>query len=93
MQGERSLPRVVDRRYDLLALEWVQRPERATAWGMQRGRAASPLAKMCCSTTHILRALLSAILTLRRLFSGYTRLSKPRHPSAKEVAVVGLVNP
>lgn len=43
VQGERSLPRVFDRRYGLLVLKWAQRPERATAWGMQRGRAAVPL--------------------------------------------------
>jgi len=48
VQGERSLPRVIDRRYGLLALKWVQRPERATAWGMQRGRAAVPLPRWYC---------------------------------------------
>jgi len=47
-EGRLQALRVVDRRYDLLAQEWVQCPDGATAWGMQRGRAASPLAKMCC---------------------------------------------
>ena len=55
MQGERSLPRVIDRRYDLLALERVQYPERAMAGGMQRERAAGSLAKIRCTTPHILR--------------------------------------
>jgi len=35
-----------DRRYGLLALAWVQCPYRAIARGMQRGRAASPLAEV-----------------------------------------------
>ena len=60
VQGERSLPRVVDRRYDLLALERVQRPDRATAWGMQRGRAAAPLPRWFCTTKHILRVRTNA---------------------------------
>ncbi|NCO04094.1 MAG: hypothetical protein GW903_07890 [Alphaproteobacteria bacterium] len=47
--------RVIDRRYDLLALTWAQCPERATAWGMQRGRAAVPLPRWFCTTKHILR--------------------------------------
>jgi hypothetical protein len=55
VQGERSLPRVIDRRYGLLALERAQCPDRATAWGMQRGRAAAPLPRWFCTTKHILR--------------------------------------
>jgi len=46
VQGERSLPRVVDRRYGLLALKWGQSPARAKAGGMQRERAAGSLAKI-----------------------------------------------
>lgn len=53
-ESEVSL-RGIDRRYGLLALEWVRYPGRAMAGGMQRGRAAGSLAKMCGTTTHILR--------------------------------------
>ena len=54
VQGERSLPRVIDRRYGLLALKRVRHPERAMAWGMQRGCAAAPLPRWFCTTKHIL---------------------------------------
>ena len=37
--------RVIDRRYDLLALQWVRHPGRAMAGGIQRERAAGSLAK------------------------------------------------
>src|SRR3546814_16526942 len=40
----------------LMALKWVQCPGRATAWGMQRGRAAAPLPRWFCITKHLLRA-------------------------------------
>src|SRR3546814_15394712 len=39
-----------------MALKWVQCPGRATAWGMQRGRAAAPLPRWFCITKHLLRA-------------------------------------
>ena len=45
MQGERSLPRVVDRRYDLWLWNGFNALEEPLAEGMQRGRAAGPLAK------------------------------------------------
>ncbi len=54
-EGRLQALRVIDRRYDLLALEWVQYPGRAKAGGMQRERAAGSLAKMRCTTPHILR--------------------------------------
>lgn len=55
--GEANLQalRVVNRRYGWMALEWAQCPGRATAWGMQRGRAAAPLPRWFCITKHILR--------------------------------------
>ena len=54
-EGRLQALRVIDRRYDLLALERVQYPGRAMAGGMQRERAAGSLAKMRCTTPHILR--------------------------------------
>tara|TARA_R110002124_G_C8972718_1_gene515354 strand:- start:4216 stop:4602 length:387 start_codon:yes stop_codon:yes gene_type:complete len=53
-ESEVSL-RVVDRRYGLLASDGFNTLEEPIAEGMQRGRAAGPLAKMCGTTTHILR--------------------------------------
>ena len=64
-QGERSLPRVVDRRYDLWLWNGFNALEEPLAEGMQRGRAAGPLAKQRGSTTHSLRPTLSA-----QFFSG-----------------------
>ena len=58
-ESEVSL-RVVDRRYGLLAFQGFNALEEPEAGGMQRGRAAGPLAKMCGTTTHILRSALSA---------------------------------
>lgn len=46
MQGERSLPRVIERRYVLLALDGVDPMTEPQAGGMQRERAAGSLAKM-----------------------------------------------
>lgn len=43
-------------------VSWLRRlqcHEEPTPEGMQRGRAAGPLAKMCGTTTHILRSALS----------------------------------
>ena len=60
VQGERSLPRVIERRYVLLALAWGRSPDRATAWGMQRGYAVGPLPRWFCTTKHILRFRLTA---------------------------------
>ena len=37
MQGERRLPRVIDRRYGLMALEWVQSPDGANGLGDATG--------------------------------------------------------
>ncbi|WP_339635791.1 hypothetical protein [uncultured Sneathiella sp.] len=54
-EGRLQAMRVFDRRYGLLALKRVQHPVRAMAGGMQRERAAGSLAKMRCSTPHILR--------------------------------------
>ena len=45
-EGRLQALRVIDRRYDLLALKWVQYPGRAIAGGMQRERAAGSLAKI-----------------------------------------------
>jgi hypothetical protein len=42
VQGERSLPRVVDRRYGLLALGWVQYPDRAMGRGDGTGARSGP---------------------------------------------------
>ena len=67
-QGERSLPRVVDRRYDLWLWNGFNALEEPLAEGMQRGRAAGPLAKQRGSTTHSLRPTLSA-----QFFSGTLR--------------------
>ena len=46
MQGERSLPRLIERGYVLLALDGFNAQKEPLAGGMQRGRAAGPLAKM-----------------------------------------------
>ena len=54
-EGRLQALRVFDRRYGLLALQWVQHPGRAMAGGMQRERAAGSLAKMRGTTPHILR--------------------------------------
>lgn len=65
-EGRLQVLRVVDRRYGLLALKWVQYPERANAGGMQRERAAGSLAKRCCTTTHILRFALLHNFTFKQ---------------------------
>jgi hypothetical protein len=47
VQGRAKSPlRVIDRRYGLLARDGLKALIRAIAGGMQRGRAAGPLAKM-----------------------------------------------
>ncbi len=46
VQGERSLPASGQAVIRWMALEWGRSPGRARAGGMQRGRAAGPLAKM-----------------------------------------------
>ena len=46
VQGERSLPRVIERRYVLLALDGFDTQAEPQAGGRQRGRAAGHLAKM-----------------------------------------------
>ena len=65
MQGERSLPRVVDRRYDLWLLNGFNAQEEPQAGGMQRGRGAGPLAKLFCTTKHSLRSDLTEPLVSR----------------------------
>lgn len=41
---------------------WVHYPDFVMTEGMQRGRAAGPLAKMCGTTTHILRSSITMIV-------------------------------
>lgn len=61
-ESEVSL-RVVKRRY-VFWLRMAQCLIEAMAWGMQRGRAASPLAKRFCTTKHILQCAYDPILIL-----------------------------
>ncbi len=62
VQGERSLPRVIDRRYGLLALKGVRYPEKQLPEGCNGSAQRTPLSRWCCSTTHILHSSLYRIL-------------------------------
>ena len=54
--GGRSVPlRVMDRRYDLMALGSAQRRRMAIALGDKTGERSSPLFKWCGTTTHNLQ--------------------------------------
>ena len=85
--GERSLPRVIERRYVLLALDGFNALTEPRAGGMQRERAAGSLAKIVLYyKTHL---AVSPYGGLRALYYiGLLRRAKMRHscttaPSAR----------
>ena len=62
VQGERSLPRVVDRRYDLMALDGFNAQKEPGPEGCNGSAQRAPLPRLRCSTPHILRVGLIDII-------------------------------
>ena len=62
VQGERSLPRVMERRYVLMALDGFNALEEPRPEGCNGSAQRAPLPRLRCSTPHILRVGLTDII-------------------------------
>mgnify|MGYP003672508452 FL=1 len=62
VQGERSLPRVMERRNVLMALDGVNTQEEPRPEGCNGSAQRAPLPRLRCSTPHILRVGLTDII-------------------------------